>query len=687
MTRFTSWVVGILLPLQLAYTSSAIDYTPIQPPSYPLAVRNPYLSAWLPGDQVAKLPTAQPQFWYGNNLGWSVLANVDRQTYNLFGVSRPAVNTKAATVVKASFTSTHSIFVVTAGNAQFTLDFFSPVSPKDYVRQSLPYSYLSITTATTNGRPSDIDIYSDIDESWTGDKANSCSNSVSDSTHLYEFSANGATYSQSRTELALWGKVVFAAHQSEIHTLSSMSGPSEATRAQFQATGNLTALSQGDTCQTGGSYGFAYRLGLIQKPATVRYAVGVVREDAINYLGPPQTHYYRSQYSDIPSAVNHFFDDYDAALKESNDLDVSIENIGTNLAGKNYSDILALSMRQVMGGIDLTIPADTLNTSEVQAFIKEISSDGNMNTVDIIYPALPFFYVFAPEYIRLLLDPVLKYLESGHYPNPWVVHDIGTNYPNATGYDGGNDERMPIEETGNLFILVDAYEKATGDKTWAKQYGNIWPGFAIYLDKYGLYPSTQLSTTDGLGAFTNMTSLAIKAAVGLSAYSSISGQQKWGEIGAAFAATILMPGIGTANSSITNLPYLDLTYGTKDWYLTFNLYPQALLNLTTFPSSIFESQSDFYPTVRSQGGVAISSNALWGKTDWDFWVAATSSEKTIKMFVDDVWAYASNKKNTQPFSDRYYVKGDKEGLAEFRARPTVGAHWAIWALVKGPKSG
>ncbi|TIA16481.1 CBD9-like protein [Aureobasidium pullulans] len=148
MTRFTSWVVGILLPLQLAYTSSAIDYTPIQPPSYPLAVRNPYLSAWLPGDQVAKLPTAQPQFWYGSNLGWSVLANVDRQTYNLFGVSRPAVNTKAATVVKASFTSTHSIFVVTAGNAQFTLDFFSPVSPKDYVRQSLPFSYLSITTST-----------------------------------------------------------------------------------------------------------------------------------------------------------------------------------------------------------------------------------------------------------------------------------------------------------------------------------------------------------------------------------------------------------------------------------------------------------------------------------------------------------------------------------------------------------
>ncbi|KAI5238898.1 DUF1793-domain-containing protein [Aureobasidium subglaciale] len=724
MPRLFNWVIGILLPMGIASSSVAIEYTPIQPPSYPLAVRNPYLSTWLPGDQVAKLPSCQPQFWFGNNLGWSVMANVDKQTYNLFGVTagwgskmssmanpdirvakshlvsgilsgklhligvtNPAASTKSAVVTNASFTSTHSIFTVTAGHVEFAIDFFSPVSSQNYVRQSLPFSYLSVTTTPKDGKAHDVDIYSDIDESWTGDKAKLCSSSVINGTHLYEFSADGPTFSQSKSEIALWAKVVFAAHQ-ETYSVSSTSGSAKVSRALFQATGNVTSSSTGsDDCKVGGSYGFAYRLGQVQQSTTVRYVVGVVREEAVNYLDAPQTHYYRSVYPDIPSAVSHFFDDYDAAYNESLALDSSIETTASSLVGTNYSDILALSTRQVMGGIDLTIPADTLNTTELRAFIKEISSDGNMNTVDIIFPAFPFFYVYAPEYIKLLLDPVLEYLASGCYPNPWVVHDIGANYPNATGHDLGKDERMPIEETGNLFILIDAYEKATGDKTWAAQYSDLWPGYAEYLAHNGLYPEHQLSTTDGLGAFTNMTSLAIKAAVGLSAYASISGQKEYAELAQQFATTILTPGVGIAKIDKTKQSYLDLTYGAKNWYLTFNLFPQALLNLSAFPSSLFTSQSAFYPTVRSSSGVAISSTATWGKTDWDFWVAATSEEATRNMFVNDIWAYISNKKNTLPFSDRYFVKGTKEGLGEFRARPTVGAHWAIWALALGPNSG
>lgn len=38
-------------------------------------------------------------------------------------------------------------------------------------------------------------------------------------------------------------------------------------------------------------------------------------------------------------------------------------------------------------------------------------------------------------------------------PNRWTVHDLGT-YPNATGYNEGNDEPMPVEEAGNMLWLV-----------------------------------------------------------------------------------------------------------------------------------------------------------------------------------------------------------------------------------------
>jgi hypothetical protein len=96
-----------------------------------------------------------------------VFARVNNATYALLCGTTPSpipgVSTNA-TVVSASYTSTHSIFVLQAGGARFTLDFFSPVSATNFVRQSLPFSYLSVTTDTTT--MSAVQIYSDIDGSW-----------------------------------------------------------------------------------------------------------------------------------------------------------------------------------------------------------------------------------------------------------------------------------------------------------------------------------------------------------------------------------------------------------------------------------------------------------------------------------------------------------------------------------------
>lgn len=235
--------------------------------------------------------------------------------------------------------------------------------------------------------------------------------------------------------------------------------------------------------------------------------------------------------------------------------------------------------------------------------------------------------------------------------------------------------------------MVDAYEKATGDTSWASEYSSLLSGWATYLVQNGLYPVWQLQTTDGLGGFANMTNLGIKAAVGLSAYGDLTDQANYTSLGSSFAQTINTNGVGVYNSSTTNQPYFDLTYGDSSWYLTFNIYPSALLNLTTFNQSTYDAQSDFYPTVRSTGGVAIDGNVKWGKTDWDVWVAAVASDATRDIFINDIHAYLANGKNTEPFSDRYWVAGDSEGLAVFRARPTVGAHWAIWAIDKGANSG
>lgn len=48
-----------------AVSSVSWTATPFLPPSYPLAVRTPYLSAWLPQGSGAALNDVWPQFWNG----------------------------------------------------------------------------------------------------------------------------------------------------------------------------------------------------------------------------------------------------------------------------------------------------------------------------------------------------------------------------------------------------------------------------------------------------------------------------------------------------------------------------------------------------------------------------------------------------------------------------------------------
>ncbi|KAH6679358.1 hypothetical protein B0J14DRAFT_296214 [Halenospora varia] len=669
-------------------TNTGLTYRPIQPPSYPLAVRNPYLSAWMPGPFVANLPSNSPQFWAGQNLTWSVIARVDNTTFNLFGVPDAADGTKSAVVQSAEYTSTHSIFILKAGDAKLTLDFFSPVSPSNYLRQSLPFSYLTISASSLTG--SNVEVYSDIDNSWTGKAKDSAWNfTIAGETSLFSMWANNThTYAQNSMDQALWGETIFASRPSNSSTLSLQSGSRAAVRAQFARNGKLT--DDVPSWISGSVIALSQDLGTVKAESSVTLAIGYVRETAINYLGTPYTGYYRSQYTTIGSAVSHFLDDYSAAEKESQSMDAEIASKSIQASGTNYSAITTLSLRQAYGGIDLVIPLSTLNKDDIIMFIKEISSDGNVNTVDIIYPSFPIYYAMDPSYIRLLLEPIMRYLASGRWTQAYAIHDIGSNYPNATGHDDQKAEEMPIEESGNLLILAYAYTLATGNSSWASQYQSIFQKYADYLSKNSINIALQLSTTDAAGPLANETNLAVKAAVGLKAYGALFNASNCTDIGSAHAKLIFEDGLGTDE----NKTHFTLQYPNNEstYKVIFNLFPDLLLNLSTFPTSAYEMQSSYYPTIHKLGGVALDNRQWWAKSDWNLWCAAVAGDGTKKMFVDDVWKYMSNGVNRWPFSDRWVVAS--EGVVgaapaavgrewALRARPTVGGHFALLAM-KGP---
>ena len=166
---------------------------------------------------------------------------------------------------------------------------------------------------------------------------------------------------------------------------------------------------------------------------------------------------------------------------------------------ESYYSIVALAARQVMGAYVLAIPPalDCSNDTDLSSpfvFQKEISSDGNVNTVDVMYPAMPFFLYANPDLLRYNLNPLYQNQESGFYPNGYSMHDLGTNFPNATGHVEGNDEYMPVEESGNMILMTYAYYKFSGDASYLHQHYSKMFQWAQYLLEFSLIPNNQLST-------------------------------------------------------------------------------------------------------------------------------------------------------------------------------------------------
>src|SRR5258706_14784489 len=80
---------------------------------------------------------------------------------------------------------------------------------------------------------------------------------------------------------------------------------------------------------------------------------------------------------------------------------------------------------------------------------------------------------------------------------------------------------MPVEECGNLLILVAAIAHVDGDAEDAKKYWPTLKKWADYLKEQGLDPENQLCTDDFAGHLAHNTNLSLKAIVALGAFAQL----------------------------------------------------------------------------------------------------------------------------------------------------------------------
>ncbi|KAJ7154108.1 DUF1793-domain-containing protein [Mycena filopes] len=689
-----SWTCASALLLATAVQAISWTATPFNPSSIPLAVRTPYLSAWLPQGAGQALNDGWPTFWTGSTLGWAGFVKVDGAAYVFMGT--PAVGgttfTKA-TQKSFTFTSTQSIFVLEAGPVELTVTFLSPVEPDDLGKQSIPFSYLAVSATATDGKSHSVQVYTDISAEWVSGDVGLTANWQSSTsgaviTHQVQL-ATQSVYAEINDHTQ-YGSAFYSTSNTVGATYQT--GGDAAVRAQFINNGKLA-----NTLDTGFRainnnwpvFGLAHDLGAITTLTTpVVFSVGHIRDPALEYIvagGETQSRnlYFLSEFSNTADVIEAFLADYVDALERAHALDAKIQADASKISS-DYAGVVALSVRQSLSATEITVSKTSTgawNVSDVLVFMKEISSDGNVNTVDVIFPAWPILLYINPALGKYLIEGLFRYQATGLYPNKWSVHDLGASYPKALGHNDGSDEKMPVEESGNMIIMALSYAQKSGDISQLSQYVALLEQWTQFLITDSLIPDNQISTDDFAGPLANQTNLAIKGIVGIGAMAEI--ESLLGNAAQSANYSAVASGYVTQwqkLSASTTGAHLTLAYGQSDsWGLSYNLYGDKLLKLNLFPASVYDEQTAWYQTHANAFGVPLDTRHTYTKTDWEIWTAAIVTNDAVRdLFIGSVKKWVSDGLSNVPFSDLYdTVSGKQSG---FQARPVVGGHLALLAL-------
>jgi len=712
------------------------SFKPINPPSIPLIVKGPYLSAWLPsGSLLSSTPPNKegnggylagqyPAFWTSGRgadgefrLGMHGYIRIDGKTYQFMGngfgnLVRAGPN---ANQLSFEYTATRSIFKFEANGVYFTVTFFTPITPDDYTRQSLPLSYVHFELDKLSATFRKVQLFMDIDERWVTGHDYDYQNfpytldfGVLNGTQQYFITRETQQLYTEFRQRAEWGSASFAIRDRP--GITSINQNNIYAHTLFINNGVLPT----EHYQIGGpdnSFAFAVDFNVKDSPNDALFSIGHFRIPYVSYVravhpGTDSTKsysqnrfgYWQAKFPSIAAAVAFHLNDYEKAIAGALTFDKKIQDdsnaaVGGGFAGAQYAAITALSVRQAMATIEFTLSQNTTSGkfgTDVLVFLKEISSNGDCQTVDVILPLAPILSYLNPDILRRLLDPLFKYVQSGLYPNPWAVHDLGT-YPNAFGYPQGNDEPMPVEESAGMIVMVLHYAQLVGSKTAAPYLTKLYPTLAQwtrFLLEHSLIPASQLSTDDFAGTASNQTNLAIKGIIAIGAMANIAdlvGQSK----DAAIYRNISRVYISAFHSLAVSKDgtHTKLLYQQDDsWGTLYNLFWDRVLNLSLVPKSIYSMQDKWYPRVQEKYGVPLDSRHKWTKSDWGLFAAATSASSTTRnLFVGLFYNFISNGYTDVPMTDLYEtVAGDLpkypiDPTVSFLARPVVGGHFAILA--------
>jgi hypothetical protein len=340
------------------------------------------------------------------------------------------------------------------------------------------------------------------------------------------------------------------------------------------------------------------------------------------------------------------------------------------VGGEHYAQLCELAFRQVLGAHGLSIDG----RGRPAHFPKECFSNGCISTVDVIYPAAPFFLVFNPGLLEAQLRPVLDYAASGRWPHPFAPHDLGT-YPLANGqvYGGGErtvEDQMPVEECGNMLLLVGALQHLAGRDALAREYAPQLDAWANYLVQSGFDPENQLCTDDFAGHLAHNCNLSLKATLALGAWGQTCAALGRSEEAARWSAAAR--DFAAHWQAAAGPPPTPLAFDQPGtWSQKYNLVWDDLLDLHLFPRELAAGELAQYLAQSGPFGPPLDSRRGYTKLDWSAWTAAFAPDRAgFEQAFEPLWRFATATPQRVPLTD-WYETADARQVG-FQARSVVG---------------
>ena len=601
----------------------------LRPPSVPLITVDPYFSVWSPADRLYDTVT---EHWTGSPNTLNGIVIIDGEEYRFMGEGKTKVIPQTNCDMDA-FVSRY-----TFENEKITLfvSFYTPLFAEDMYLLSRPVSFVSFSFTNCDGKNHNVSVKISASEEFVLNKKGE-GNVVSEICNIKGL--NTAKMGSEKQDILHdsgddiridWG-----------YFYLTVSGKDTVSFEKYDDM--LFAEAHISLTENAASYSlFSY-------------------DDiySLQYFGKNVVAYWKKDGKTIEDVITEGYNEAEKIYELCSSKALEIEMNALIEGGEKYADLVALAYRQVIAAHKLCVD-DEGNAIFIS---KECFSNGCAATVDVTYPSSPMFILYNTELLKGMLRPIFRYAESTEWEFDFAPHDVG-QYPLVNGQVYGTnhiedgrykDFQMPVEECGNMLIMLANISLKDGNTDFFDLYKDTVAGWVKYLLEYGMDPENQLCTDDFAGHLAHNCNLSLKAIMGVAGYSIMLKMRGNSEEAEKYMNEARKMADNWVKKAANTDGSFRLAFDCENTFsMKYNIIWDKIWGTGLFAPSVYYSEFCSNKKHFNAYGMPLDNRKTYTKSDWIMWTACLApTDEEFEEYIAPMWDFYNKTPSRVPMTDWY----------------------------------